>query len=272
MRVVAKPHERSRLVAVVGEGVKLLQPGRTAARPRAQAVDRSDQAPAARDAARHRRQGAHQGARGAATRGSRPRTGKRCSGWPRRSRPRTRTRAATVVASPHIRSCSPRKSAIRRTVWRRSRSARSYTISASSACAMGCCSSPAARRRRMAAHARAPGARVRHRVEDRDAAPDHAGRPQSPRALGWHRLPRQDSGRRDPAGRSHRRDRRRVRCDGHRSTRTRRRCRSRSARRVLLKTAGKMYDPELCEVFCVRHLGALYGDDYDGGAAEFATP
>jgi HD-GYP domain-containing protein (c-di-GMP phosphodiesterase class II) len=40
---------------------------------------------------------------------------------------------------------------------------------------------------------------------------------------------------------------------------------------VLLKTAGKMYDPELCEVFCVRHLGALYGDDYDGGAAEFAT-
>jgi HD-GYP domain-containing protein (c-di-GMP phosphodiesterase class II) len=32
---------------------------------------------------------------------------------------------------------------------------------------------------------------------------------------------------------------------------------------ILKKTGGKMYDPELCEIFCKEHLGALYREDYE---------
>ena len=32
---------------------------------------------------------------------------------------------------------------------------------------------------------------------------------------------------------------------------------------ILKKTAGKMYDPDLINVFVDRHLGAIYREDYD---------
>lgn len=37
---------------------------------------------------------------------------------------------------------------------------------------------------------------------------------------------------------------------------------------LLMKTSRKMYDPDLVAVFCKRHLGALYRDDYEGIRAD----
>lgn len=36
--------------------------------------------------------------------------------------------------------------------------------------------------------------------------------------------------------------------------------------KLLYKCAGKMYDPELIDIFCQRHLGGIYRDEYDSAA------
>ncbi len=41
---------------------------------------------------------------------------------------------------------------------------------------------------------------------------------------------------------------------------------------LLRKNAGSMYDPELIEVFCSRHVGAIYRADYDAEPVPMAEP
>ncbi len=100
-------------------------------------------------------------------------------------------------------------------------------------------------------------------IEDRDAPADHAGGAQPPRALGRLGLSRQDGRRGHPAGRraSSRSPTRSTRWRP--IARTSRRCRSTSARRCCARPPARCTTPSLIEVFCGRHLGALYRDDYD---------
>lgn len=40
--------------------------------------------------------------------------------------------------------------------------------------------------------------------------------------------------------------------------------------KLLRKNAGTMYDPELIDIFCSRHLGAIYREDYDDASLAYA--